>query len=229
MQGKVKLSKRQIKEDKFTTFVLTSKQQFIDNWQFMVIGVVIVALAIFAVAYYVTSRKTSQIEGSQMFARGMMEYRGGDRQVAITTFEQILTDNASHQVAGDATYMLGTTNLELRNYPEATRYFEEYLQKFKSDSLNRAASQAGIATALENQGNFTEAAQKYLEALKEFPAGPMAPYYHEGAMRNFLLVGEIDKAREQLDKIEALVPNTDQYNRAARLFSEKAYVTQPNS
>ncbi len=229
MQGKVKLSKRQIKEDKFTTFVLTSKQQVIDNWQFMVIGVVIVALAIFAVVYYFNSRSDWQAEGSQMFARGMMEYRGGDRQVAITTFEQILDDYGSHQVAGDATYMLGSANLELRNYPEAIRYFEMYLQKYKDDKIQRAASQAGIATALENQGTYADAAEKYLEAIKELPDGPMVPLYHDGAMRNYLLLGEVEQAREQLDEIKKMAPNTEIYNRAARYFAAKAYVEQPNS
>jgi len=223
MQGKVKLSKRQIKEDKFTTFVLTSKQQLSENWQFLVIGVVIVALAIFAVGYYFNSRTSWQSEGSDMFARAMMEYRSGDRQVAITTFEQILVDYGSHTVAEEARFLLGSVNFEMRNYAEATRYWEEFLAKHKANKLRRAAALAGVASCLENQGDNAAAAAKYDEALQEFPSGPLNAYYHESAMRNFLLAGDIDSARQQLDELKELVPDTDLYRRAARSFAEKAY------
>ena len=224
MQSKVKLSKRQIKEDKFTTFVLTSKQQLSENWQFLVIGVVIVALAIFAVGYYFDSRSSWKVEGSDMFARAMMEYRSGDRQVAITTFEQILADYGSHTVAEESRFLLGSINFELRNYPEATRYWEEFLAKHKGNQLKRAAALAGVASCLENQGDNAAAATKYTEAVQEFPAGPLSAQYHAGAMRNFLLAGDIESARQQLDELKALVgQDTDLYRRSARSFAEKAY------
>jgi TolA-binding protein len=143
--------------------------------------------------------------------------------VAITTLEQILDDYGSHEVAGEATLLLGNINYELRNYNEATRYWEQYLAKFKKEPLNRAAAQAGIASAYESQGDNIKAAEAFLAAIEEDPEGPMVPEYRTGAMRNFLALGQIEQAREQLDILEEDFSNTTTYRRAALLFAEKAH------
>ena len=55
MQSKMKLTKRQVKEDRFTTFMLTSKDklqgEFEDNWQYYVIGFAVVVVLIWALAW----------------------------------------------------------------------------------------------------------------------------------------------------------------------------------
>ncbi len=221
MQSKVKLSKRQIKEDKFTTFMLTSKQRLADNWQFFVIGGVVVLLAIVGIAYFISSGASAQDEAGQMFARGMTEYRSGNRQVSLTTFQQILDEHGSNQVAQKSTYMLGQVNYELRNFTEAQRYWNMYLEKFGDNKLDRAAALAGLGASFEEQSDFAQAAAKFVEAVAELPDGPMAPYYHTGAMRNYLAANQADKAREQLDVLKEKFPETDAYMRAARYYAEK--------
>lgn len=223
MQSKVKLSKRQIKEDKFTTFVLTSKQRVIDNWQFLVIGVVVVVLVVAGIVYFVNSRSTWQAEAGQRFAQAMMEYRNGDRQIAVTSFEQVLDDYGSHVVAEEATYMLGSVNFELKNYSEAIRYWEMYLSKYQEDQLKRAAAQAGIASAYENQGDYTQAAEWFEKAVEGFPEGPLVPDYYFGAMRCYVLAGNMEAARAKLDTIAEQFEGSDIHNRAARYFAEHAY------
>lgn len=221
MQSKVKLSKRQIKEDKFTTFMLTSKQQMTENWQFFVIGGVVVLLAIVGIAYFISNSSSAKDEAGELFARGMTEYRSGNRQVSVTTFQQILDDHGGNQVAQKSTFMLGQVNFELRNFSEAQRYWNMYLDKYGDNKLDRAASLAGIAASFEEQSDFTQGAAKFLEAIAEFPEGPMTGYYHAGAMRNYLALNQPDKAREQLDLIKEKYPDTDMYMRAARYFGEQ--------
>ncbi len=227
MQSKVKLSKRQIKEDKFTTFMLTSKQQLSDNWQFLVIGIVIVALIIFGIGYYFSSQSDWQVEGSEAFARAVMQYRNGDLQVALSSFEQVLDDYGSHNVAEPAAFLLGRTYFQMNNWSEATAAWEDYLANYKDNKMNRAAALAGIAAINENQGTYATAAQKYLEAVEEFPNGPLAADYRFGAMRAYLADNQEDLAREQLDLIEAETPdNSDIYRRAARYFASKVFTGQ---
>lgn len=221
MQSKVKLSKRQIKEDKFTTFMLTSKQRFADNWQFFVIGGVVVLLAIVGIAYFISSSASSGNQAATLFAQGMNDYRGGNRQVSITTFQQILDDHGGNQVAQKSTYMLGQVNFELRNFAEAQRYWNMYLDKYGDNKIDRAAALAGIGASFEEQGDYVQGAAKFVEAVAQLPDGPMVPYYHAGAMRNYLLSNQPDKAREQLDLIKEKYAETDVYMRAARYFAEK--------
>lgn len=226
MQNKVKISKRQLKEDKFTTFMLDSKDRLMDTWQFWVIGLVGVVLVVAAIIYYTSSQSTKAIEASEKYANAVMDYRNGSSQIAILSLTQVVDDYGSTQTAEQATFLLGKISYETKNYAEATRWFESYISKYKGNKLDRAAAFAGIAACLEEQGSFAEAAAKYEEAATAYPGGPLEGDYLTSAMRNYLLAGDIAKAKAKLDRIEQDFPNTDIAQRAARLFSEKG---QPQS
>ncbi len=222
MYGKTKLTKRQIKEDKFTVFMLSAKQQFLDNWQYLVIGVVAVVLVVVGVVYYFNAQEAKQAEAAGRLAQAYQDYARGNNQVAIMALNQVIEEYGASEMAEQATFMLGSINEQTRNYPEAIRYYEMYLSKYQESSLNRAAARAGIATCLENQGQPEEAAQNFVSAFEEYPDGPLNGDYRLSAMRNYLAVGDLDRARTQLEFIEQNFSGTSLADRAVRLFSEKS-------
>jgi len=222
MYNKVKLSKRQIKEDRFTSFMLSSKQYSQENWQFVVIGIAVLVIAIVGVSYMVSSTNTKQLEAAKRFSRALLDFRNGNNQVAILTFSQILEDFGDDQVVEQSTYMLGQIHFETKNYSEAVRYFELYLSKYKNNQLYRAACLAGIASSRENEGQSEEAAAKFWEAYQEDPEGPLAGDYIVSAMRNSLAMGDAASAQQRLDIIQDKFDGTDLEKKATRLFSEKS-------
>lgn len=222
MYGRTKLTKRQIKEDKFTVFMLKAKNQVLDNWQYLVVGLVVVILAVTGTVYYFNSRQAQKQEAASRFARALMDYRSGNNQVAIMGLNQVVEEYGGDEVTEYAVFLLGNINYEIRNYPEAIRYFELYLLKYRQSRFNRAASLAGIASSLENQGQYREAAEKFVAAYNEYPNGPMIGDYQVSAMRNFLEVGEVDQAKTYLELITNEFDDTDLADRAVRLFSEKS-------
>jgi len=222
MYGRTKLTKRQIKEDKFTIFMLKAKNQVLDNWQYLVVGLVVVILAVTGTVYYLNSRQAQKQEAASRFARALMDYRAGNNQVAIMGLNQVVEEYGGDEVTEYAVFLLGNINYEIRNYPEAIRYFELYLLKYRQSRFNRAASLAGIASSLENQGQYREAAEKFVAAYNEYPNGPMIGDYQVSAMRNFLEVGEVDQAKTYLELITNEFDDTDLADRAVRLFSEKS-------
>ncbi len=221
MYNKVKLTKRQIKEDKFTTFMLSSKQQVLENWQYLVMGVIVVVLVIVAAVYYLNSQATRTLEAGLNYNRAVQEYRNGQNQVAVASLAQILEKYSGEKVEGQATFMLGKVNYELRNYVEAIRYYEMYLAKFQGRPFVRCAAHAGVGACYENQASFLQAADAFVRAYEEDPESPLAGNYLAAAMRNYLQVGDIDKAKVQLDLLEKDFGNTDVARTAIRLFSEK--------
>ncbi|MEA1981539.1 MAG: tetratricopeptide repeat protein [candidate division Zixibacteria bacterium] len=221
MNKKVKLSKRQIKEDKFATFMLTSKQYATDNWQFIIIGLAILILIVSSIVYYTNSLQKQSLEVSTQFARATSEYRSGNIQVAKLSFSQILDDFGNSDFAGKATFMLGKLNLESKNYVEATKYFESYLAKFKKDKLHRISSLAGLGTILENQGQNQQAADKFVAAYDEYPESPLSGDYLNRALMNFMQSGNDEKAKEILSRIENKFPGTDLLSKAQIAYREK--------
>jgi TolA-binding protein len=222
MFEKVKLSKRQIKEDKFTTFMLSSKQQLENNWQYYAIGVIVVVLAVVGIIYYLNSQQESSTLAATQLAQANMQYRQGNSQVAILTLADILTKYGGSQFAEQATYMLGKINLETRNYEEAKLHFNTYLEKYKNDKLIRPAAMLGLAVTYENQGQYAEAAAQFEKTIQEFPESPQLPELHLGAMRNHLLARQDAKAREHFEIISEKFKGTETANAAARLFYEKS-------
>jgi TolA-binding protein len=220
MHGKVKLTKREIKEDKFATFMLTAKDQLTENWQYVAIGAAILVLVVAAVIFYMSSQSTAKVEAAQKLATAQMDYRSGNTQVAIMSLNQIVED-FSGATAEQALFLLGKVSYESKNYPEAIRYYEQYISKYGSNEFQKAAALGGIAASHENQGEFAEAAAKYLEASAAFTGGPSDGEYLFGAMRCYLQVGDRDKAKTALTDLKSRFAGTSLESRASRYYAEK--------
>ncbi len=224
MQGKVKLTKRQVKEDKFTTFMLTSKDKFLENWQFYVGGLVVVVLAISFFSWYVNHSGDQETLAAEKFASASMSYSQDEYQIARLGFSEILDDFSGSAVAAQATFLLGNICLDSREYDEAQRYFEMYLRKYKDDQLSRASALAGIATANENQAKYADAAGYFVRASQEFHDGPLAGEYELGAVRNFIKADDTEGAKGRLEVLKADFDGDQVVDQAIRLMSEKGQI-----
>jgi TolA-binding protein len=222
MHGKVKLTKRQIKEDKFATFMFSAREQVTANWQYWAIGTVAVILACVAVVFVVRNIQSSKSEIGQKLSTALMEYRSGNTQVAVLSLTQLVEDAKDADIAKQALFMLGRISFEQKNYADANKYWEQYAQKYKDDKFNSAAAIAGVAAGLENQGQFPQAAAKFAEAIAIWPTGPAAGDYQLSAMRCSLEGGDVAKARTYLTDIKTTYKNTELAIRATRLFAEKS-------
>lgn len=221
MQNRVKLTKRQIKEDKFTTVMLQSRGWFQDNWQFVAIGVFAVILLAVAVNFWVDSQANERQVAATKFARALNDYRGGNNQVASAGLSNIVEEHGGTDIATQSLFLLGKLNLRMRIFPEAIRNFEQFLKNERSDKLGRAAAHAGIAACNENQGLYSEAAAKYEAAINELPDGPLSGDYHFAAMRCYLELKDGEAARTHLETIEEKFDGSELVNRALRMFGEK--------
>ncbi len=219
MYQKVKLSKRQIKEDKFTAFMLKSKGWFEDNWQFVAIGVIVLIVAAVGMSYYVSSQQAGQQEAAAALARAMGDYAGGNIQLARSSLEGLVEEYGG-DVAQKAMFMLGKVSYQTRNYQQAIDWWQKYASKYRKDKFYLSAALAGIAACHEDQARFNEAAAKFEEAYQAFPDGPLAADYLLGAMRNYLLDGQAGRAYAKLEIISQEHRGTTVAQDATRLFYE---------
>lgn len=222
MYGKVKLTKRQIKEDKFTGFMLQSKQQVMENWQYLLIGVAVVILLVVALSYYLDSQKLIEIEAEKNYAQAVVEYRSGNVQLALVTLNQLIADHSGTAIAPKAILLLGRVNLENKNYAEAVRFFTTFTDKYKEDKLSLAAAYAGLGVAFENQAQYDQAALQFKAAANTYPEGPSVGDYNYSLLRNYLLAGMIDEATVVKDQIAKDFPKTELERNALLLYFEKA-------
>lgn len=222
MQTKVKLTKRQIKEDKFTTFMLTAKNELQDKWEYYAIGLVALILIVGGISYAFSYYESKDAEAATSFAEAVREYHSGNKQPAIIAFNQVIDDYSGSPEAGRATCLLGNLYLSDRNYVEAEKNYQLYLKDYGDDPFQRATAQAGLAVAAENQGKYADAAELFGKAIAEEQDGPMESDYRLGAIRNYILLNQLDQANEQLGIMEDKFPNQDQTRQAIRLVAENS-------
>ena len=221
MQSKVKLTKRQVKEDKFTTFMLNTRTQVTENWQFLVIGLVAVLVLVAAVVWYFNNQQEKTTEAEDKLAAAVSQYQSGNNQVAILGLTQLIDEFGGTPSARTATYYLAGLYLSQRNFGDAITTYQKYLDEYDDNQLERAAAYGGIAAAYEGQGDFANAADNYIKAIEAYPDGPLEADYRYGAVRNYVQTGDMEAAKAQVDTLKEKSGGTDSAKRAERLYAEK--------
>ena len=115
MSAKIKLTKQQMKEDKFTTLMLQTRDWIQGNWQ--IVGIAVVAIIVISVgAIYYSNMKSGQAEeAADRFAEAIAKYRQQNYQVAILDFNGI-ADEYSGPIAASAVFYAANSYYESKNY-----------------------------------------------------------------------------------------------------------------
>jgi len=217
MRTKVKLKKQQIKEDKFTNFILQAREWVSDNWQVVAIGAGAVVLVVVGTVYYFRMRANKAIDGDNRLSQAMGEIRSQNYQVAIVDLKN-LSDEFGGETGSTALFTLGNAYYDSKNYDEAINTFNKYLDDYKSeDNVQSASAIAGIAASLECKQEFLAAGDKFVEALTKYPNAPSADDYYLGAIRNYVQGGDKQKADKMLAEMQEKFPQTDYLRTATRL------------
>ena len=216
MRSRIKISKQQMKQDSFTTFMLKAKDFFLENWQLTTIIIVAVVLVIVGVTYYANIKSNKQREAANRMSNAIGELRRQNYQVAILELNSII-DEYSGNVAGLAHFYAGNAYYESRNYDEAINSYRRYVDKFHQDKLTTASAMAGIAACLENKQEFQPAAEQFTKAADYYPAGANVPDYLVGAVRNYVNAGMRAEADKILARLEEDFSGTVYYRNAVDL------------
>jgi len=215
MRTKVKLTKQQMKEDKFTTFMLKTRDWILENWQMISIAVGAVILIVVGTIYYSNMKSGQNQEANDRFAEAIAKYRQQNYQVAILDFNSI-ADEFSGPVAASAVFYAANSYYESKNYDEAIRAFQKYIDDYHDDENATASAYAGIAECLEVKQEFASAAEKYLEAVRLFPGTAGEPDYLLGAVRNYVNARMDEKATQVLDQLNKDHSGSEQQRTATR-------------
>ncbi|PKK84567.1 MAG: hypothetical protein CVT49_03045 [candidate division Zixibacteria bacterium HGW-Zixibacteria-1] len=213
MRTKVKITKKQMKQDKFTSFMLLAKDWVLESWQQLAIGVALAVVVVVAVVYFVNMQSAKGQEGSIRLSAAVANLNRGNYQEAILELGNI-ADDYSGRIGGMAQFYLANGHYESRNYDQAMENYQIYIDKYHIDKLTTSSAIAGIAACLESKQEFLAAGDKYVEAFEYFPESANAPDYYVGAVRNYVAGNDREKMEKILGELDQQFPNSD-YSRAA--------------
>ena len=220
LKPKKKLTRREIKEDKFLTFVAKATKWFNENSKYIAIALAALVVAV-AVGYLIVSSKhQAETAASGRLIRAMAAYNNMAFDRAIPILQGIVDQFPGTKSAGIAAFYLGRAYYNKENYEEAKKYFSLYVEKYGDDPLLKSAALAGLGACYAQQGDKEMAAQYYEKAAKKEKEFFNAADYLFSAAENYAEIGKIGKAQELLQLVLEKYPQTPVANDAKMLLAE---------
>jgi outer membrane protein assembly factor BamD (BamD/ComL family) len=220
MMSPQRITKREIKQDKFVTFSfkLTEWIQKHLNQVLTVAGAVIVVAAV--VIYLVSSQAKRERQAAELFGSANLELQSGNISGAVSDLQALVTRYGSSKMAGQATYYLASAYYYARDYAQAETWFQKYLDQYGKDVLLASSAQAGIADCHMQTGDYSHAGDEFLKAISMYPSGFMAPQYLMEAASAFAQAGRKDQAKEALDRVISDYPDSREARQAKMKLAE---------
>ncbi len=220
MARNVKITKREMKEDKFTTFMLRTKDYIFEQWIYLVGGAALIIALIVGVTLIRAERIKSEKEAADICSRAMSELLSKNYQLAIVDFKTIIDQYGSTPVSRQALFNLGNSYFEAKNYTEAINAFEKYIDKYKDDKFFITSSMAGIAASLAGNGDPAGAADKYRETAEKYPDFKLTGDYYLKAMTYYIRSGNLESARVIYARLSKDFEDTPYYAQGQLLARE---------
>ncbi len=220
MRHNVKITKREIKEDKFTTFVFQAKDYVSERWAYFVGAAAVIVIIIVGISLIKSQSATRAGEAAEIYNRALGEYRSANYQLAIVDFKTIMDDYGSTTYGPMAAFNLGNAYFSSKNYAEAKTAFENYLKDYKGDKYFVTSAMAGIAASLAGTGEYKQAADEYRQTAEKYPDLGLAGEYYLHALENYIKADEMESAKVILAKLTNEYRDTQYFMSGTRLAAE---------
>jgi tetratricopeptide (TPR) repeat protein len=199
-----KISKKDLKEDKFVKFTLQTKSYLDENSKqvfYMVSGILILVIAII-VFVYIHNENVEEARGQLGIAQ--VEYSNLNYDRAVKRLEKLIENYSGTDEADQGMFLLANILYQKEKFDEAKAYFEQFVDSYSGSNILLASGIAGLAACYEKEENFLEAAETYSKAASTAPDFVEADNYLYLAGICFNKAGEVEKA---IEKFEFLVEN----------------------
>ena len=127
----------------------------------------------------------------------------GDVDNAIVQFEALIDKNPGTKSAGMATLMLAGGYMSKEDFENAELNYKKYIDDYGHDDMLLAAAYNGLGVCYEKKGDPQQAAEYFEYGGDKSPFEFQKSEYYINAVRNYLNVKNIEKARALLLKISS--------------------------
>jgi predicted negative regulator of RcsB-dependent stress response len=184
--------KQLLHQDPMTEWLLKARDWTRSHLETVVIGVLVLAAAVFGVVFFINGQTQKDQEASKLLAEAHQVFEQGsqapaDQSAAVygqayAKFQAVSSAYDGSAQAMDAKLGMANAQFALAKYPEAQQEYSALDSGKASDTIGALAA-FGKARALEAQGKGAEALAAYNDAASRYPAGPAAAMATDAAKR----------------------------------------------
>lgn len=203
-----KLSKRELKQDKFVIAWFKATDYFTHHVREILIGLGALAALIAVVVWYNYDTRQKEQAASVLLAHGKSAYEAQQYSTAIDSLVKLVNNHSGTPSAATGTIYLANAFMQKKEYEFAEKYYKAYLDDYDSDPILRAAAAAGIAATHDERGNYAEAAKLYEETAKDYKDSYRVPELLMHAARCYQLANQAEAARRVLAQVLEKYPKS---------------------
>ncbi|MCX5799816.1 MAG: tetratricopeptide repeat protein [Candidatus Eisenbacteria bacterium] len=154
-----RITRREMREDSLVTFSLKAADFVKRNARVLAIVALIAAASIIVVFMMTRDRAKAESEAEVLLAQANKELWRGNSPEAVSLYDELLDRYAGTKSGKKGLLFKGDALLDAGKYDEAMDSYEKFLAKERKDELLRSSAKKGIATVLEDKGEFAKAAE----------------------------------------------------------------------
>lgn len=183
LKPRKKMSKKEIQEDPFVTFMVNAQKTYEKYAKPIQYGLLAVVAVIVISTLMVRSKRQAEIQAAGRLGIAENYINSSQWDQATPELESIVESYAGTRAAGRAVLYLAKAALAEDNKDKAEKNYRLYASKYKEDLFLRASAMAGVAACSEDDGRYAEAIEWYEKAFKQDPKSFKAPLYLKSAAR----------------------------------------------
>ncbi len=214
LKPRKRLTKREVKEDKFVTFASNATDFVQQNWKQIALGIAAVLVVILVGAGCGKHRKTRENSASDRLVEAAIAEQEGERDRAEKLYAQVISKYGRTQAGIPARTSLGALQFSGGKFDEAIATYRQAVDRVGTDPLSAFAAYSGVGACLEEQGKYEEAAIQYRAYAQKYPRSPFAPEVLSDAARCFMQAGRTDEARTTWEQIVDAYPKSQAAHQA---------------
>lgn len=214
LKARKRITKRQIKEDKFVTTYFKTIDFINKNSKNVTIGLVAIIAIIVLLVLMARSKQTAELNASEQLAKANAEISQNNLTQAVDILLNMVDNYSGTNSAENGVYLLAYTYFQKGDFEKAQSYFKKYVDKYRKNPILSSSAYSGLGASLEQQGKFLEAAEWYEKGAKKYPNHFNATQQFMDAARCFGLANQKDKAKACYETIIENYPKSNLKNDA---------------
>ncbi|MDZ7292877.1 MAG: tetratricopeptide repeat protein [candidate division KSB1 bacterium] len=220
LKPKKKLTRREIKQDKLVTTWFKINDYLNRHYREVILGAMGVVLVIGLIILFRHLKSRDEQIASEKFVQARAEYNNQNYEVAIPILEKLVGEYGGTSSAGIARIYLANAYMLKKDYANAEKFYQQYLDQNHDDPILGASAAYGLAATHEERGDYAKAAKLYEEAANTYAKSYRAPQLLITAARCYKQAGQPEGARRALQKLLDKYPKSGLIEDAKLLLAE---------
>jgi len=213
LKPRKRITKKAMKQDQLITTYIKAVEFFRNNRRLVSGSLTVLVIAAVVIIVYLNNRNADNLKAATELSQDLIFFNGGAYQLAINGdptrnivgLKSIVESYGGTETGEQAKIFLADCYYYLGDYNNAIKYFKAY---DGSDKLLEASADAGMAEVYEIRRDYENAADYYDRAASRDSRSFLTPQYLIGAARNYIKIGEKNRATELLTRVQKNFSNS---------------------